>query len=337
MQEKQEREEEERKSREASIDNLPPPPELSASLEDLTIDEALPPPPAENLPGIPPPLPPSLTNGSVPPPPPLPANGAVPVTPPVVPPLDHRPLPAVPGYENENKRQKASSITSLEYQEIQNAINEIENIDIETPQPPILPPPPTIPAPPLPPGVGPTPQAKQKLAMKQSLTIEVPDNQNLNKLQVKGPSNVESLSPKMEQKLNTLLSGPENENVIIPNGRPPMSPMTPLSPSSDGGDFGEVYDMLEYAEKYFNDHPKDTSGTLMKSLKKKKDSTQVITYSKFPEESEHFFYTPPPSAHQILNTNGINLYIHIYFVFFLFFYVSDFFYAFHCLIKYFVQ
>lgn len=116
--------------------------------------------------------------------------------------------------------------------------------------------------------------------MKQSLTIEVPDNKNQNKLQVKGQRNVEMLSPKMEEKLNTLLSGPdhdENETgtFLIPNGRPPMSPMTPLSPGSDGGDFGEVYDMLEYAEKYFNDHPKDTSGTLMKSFKKKRDSTQV--------------------------------------------------------------
>ena len=117
--------------------------------------------------------------------------------------------------------------------------------------------------------------------MKQSLTIEVPDNKNLNKLQVKGQRNVEALSPKMEEKLNTLLSGPDNIDqneagtFLIPNGRPPMSPMTPLSPLSDGGDFGEVYDMLEYAEKYFNDHPKDTSGTLMKSLKKKRDSTQV--------------------------------------------------------------
>ena len=173
-----------------------------------------------------------------------------------------------------------SSITSLEFQEIQNAINEIENIDIDTPKPPVLPPPPTIPAPPLPPGVAQTPQAKQKLAMKQSLTIEVPDNQNLNKLQLKGPSNVEALSPKMERKLNTLLSGPDDTGaIVIPNGRPSMSPATPLSPASDGGEFGEVYDMLEYAEKYFNDHPKDTSGTLMKSLKKKRDSTQVIIYS----------------------------------------------------------
>ena len=302
MQERQDREDSERKAREASIDslNLPPPPVLSASVEDLTLDEALPPPPSESVSGIPPPpapppLPPRPTDGSVPPAPPapplprrptdgsvppapsappLPRGGAIPVTPPVVPSVEGRPLPAIP---NEIRNQKASSITSLEYQEIQNAINEIDNIDIDTPQPPILPPPPTIPAPPLPPGVDQNQQAKQKLAMKQSLTIEVPDNENLNKLQVKGPSNVESLSPKMEKKLNTLLSGPENENgaVLIPNGKPPMSPVTPLSPGSDGGDFGEVYDMLEYAEKYFNDHPKDTSGTLMKSFKKKRDSTLV--------------------------------------------------------------
>ena len=85
----------------------------------------------------------------------------------------------------------------------------------------------------------------------------------------------------MERKLNTLLSGPDDTGaLVIPNGRPSMSPATPLSPASDGGEFGEVYDMLEYAEKYFNDHPKDTSGTLMKSLKKKRDSTQVRIYSK---------------------------------------------------------
>lgn len=163
-------------------------------------------------------------------------------------------------------------MTSLEYQEIQNAINEIDNIDENyTRQPPVLPPPPTIPAPPLPPDVEMNQQGKQKIAMKQSLTIAVPDNKNQNKLQAKVQTNVEALSPKMERKLNTLLSGPDdNDENLVPNGQTPLTPPTPMSPMSDaGGEFGEMYDMLDYAEKYFNDHPKEISGTLMKSLKKK--------------------------------------------------------------------
>lgn len=280
FQEKQDQEERyKREAREASIDNLPPPPEITASTENLAdIEiEPLPPPPSGEEETVPPQFIP-------PPPPPLPPTG-VPGAPPLPPlraaenPNTGRPLPPPPPVRRDSHlsnrlSQRGSSLTSLEYQEIQNAINEIDNIEFEySPQPPVLPPPPTIPAPPLPPDVEMSQHAKEKLAKKQSLTISVPDNVNQNKLQVQGPSNVEALSPKMEEKLHDLLEGPDKTSTqesLIPNGGTPLTPPTPMSPVSDsGGDFGEVYNMLEYAEKYFNDHPKDISGTLMKSLKKR--------------------------------------------------------------------
>ena len=37
-------------------------------------------------------------------------------------------------------------------------------------------------------------------------------------------------------------------------------------------DLDGVYDIMDYADKFFNDHEKDTGGTLMKSLKKRKQS-----------------------------------------------------------------
>ena len=293
LQEKQDIED--RQGREGSIDNLPPPPELTGSTENLLIqEEPLPPPPSDDteLPtrangAAPPPPLPLDQNGFIPPPPPFPPDdGNVPPPPLVDPNLAGRPLPPPPppvrrNSQLSNSPKRQGSMTSLEYQEIQNAINEIDNIDENyTRQPPVLPPPPTIPAPPLPPDVEMNQHTKQKLAMKQSLTIAVPDNQNQNKLQAKGQqTNVEALSPKMEKKLNTLLSGPEdNDENLVPNGQTPLTPPTPMSPISDGGgDFGEVYDMLDYAEKYFNDHPKEISGTLMKSLKKK-SATEVNTF-----------------------------------------------------------
>ncbi|XP_052271099.1 unconventional myosin-VIIb-like isoform X2 [Dreissena polymorpha] len=297
FEEKQEQEWQSRQSREGSIDNLPPPPELSASTENLVLEDILPPPPvgADNIPRPPPPPLPAKV-GPHPPPPPLPLdqNGFIPPPPPFPPPDNAQPHlrqvdrthPPRPPVRRDSQLStdrdsvisinRSSSITSSEYQDIQNAISEIENIDYESfMPPPVLPPPPTIPAPPLPPGVGMSQQAKEKLMLKKSLSIEVPDHMNQNKLQVQAPSNVETLSPKMADKLNTLLHGPDGGP--IPNGMTPLTPPAPLSPISDGGgEFGDAYDMLEYAEKHFNDHPKDISGTLMKSLKNKKFSEKDI-------------------------------------------------------------
>ena len=284
FQERQDREEKKCSTGEAPYINLPPPPELTASSENLSIKEPLPPPPEPNETAVPPPPPPPLIEGgtapSPPPLPPVPVEGFAPTPPPpppliedrnvtksLPPPPVGRPLPATPSRD---------SLTSLEYQEIQNAISEIENIDVCYGQPPVLPPPPTIPAPPLPLEVEAEldNKAKKKDELKNRLTIEVGDQ---NKLHFQGSTNVEVLSPKMEEKLTTLLSATDEVGgSSVPSGENVLTPTSPVSPTSDSGaDFAEVYDILEYAEKYFNDHPKDMS---MKSLKKKRNSTEVTFF-----------------------------------------------------------
>lgn len=93
---------------------------------------------------------------------------------------------------------------------------------------------------------------------------------------------MEVLSPTMQKKLSTLMSGPTDEMVQMRAKR--ISTMYNLNDEFthretrnsmiEEEEEGEAeYDFLEYANKYFIDHPKDTGGgTIMKNLKRKSGS-----------------------------------------------------------------
>lgn len=121
------------------------------------------------------------------------------------------------------------------------------------PIPPVLPPPPTIPAPPLPGSDG-----------IQNLILD-----NVNEIP-KTPTAIETLSPTIEKNIHNMMSfdleSPENKM----NGH--VVPVRDL-----GEDEHVFYDILEYAEKYYNDHPRDVGGTIMKSLRKRPGSGEVRT------------------------------------------------------------
>ncbi|XP_076097464.1 myosin-VIIa-like isoform X5 [Mytilus galloprovincialis] len=103
--------------------------------------------------------------------------------------------------------------------------------------PPVLPPPPTIPAPPLPDHINQEPTT---------------------------PTAIESLSPTIEKNLHNLMNF-DMESQPEMNGH--------AVPVKDLGEDEHVYyDMMEYAEKYYNDHPKEVGGTIMKSLRKRPGS-----------------------------------------------------------------
>lgn len=109
------------------------------------------------------------------------------------------------------------------------------------PVPPVLGPPPTIPAPDLPAG----------------LTVDT-SNQT--------PTAIESLSPTTEKNLKNMM----DPNFVSENMNGHAVPVKDL-----GEDDHVYYDMMEYAEKHFNDHPKDVGGTIMKSLRKRPGSGEV--------------------------------------------------------------
>nr|XP_034326517.1 myosin-I heavy chain isoform X5 [Crassostrea gigas] len=196
----------------------------------------------------PPVLPPPPTIPAPPPPPPgTPAPPTLPVPPPPPgppPPISSEEMPPPP----------------------------ITNVNRPLPAPPVLPPPPTIPAPPTPTGM---------------VTRRRPNSIKIQNGNVRPPSNVEVLSPTMQKKLSTLMSGPSDEVVQMRAKR--ISTMYNLNdefthrPSRNSmieeeeEEADTVHDFLEYANKYFIDHPKDTGGgTIMKNLKRKSGSTKEM-------------------------------------------------------------
>ncbi|XP_062572386.1 myosin-I heavy chain-like isoform X2 [Saccostrea cucullata] len=200
-------------------------------------------------------LPPPPTIPAPPPPPSVPAPPTPPVAPPTIPVPPPPPGPPPP----------------LSSEEMPGA-PPITNVNRPLPAPPVLPPPPTIPAPPTPTGM---------------VTRRRPNSIKIQNGDVRPPSNVEVLSPTMQKKLSTLMSGPSDEVVQMRAKR--ISTMYNLN-----GDVGhresrnstieeedEVeteHDFMEYAEKYFIDHPKDFGGgTIMKNLKRKSGSKEMVS------------------------------------------------------------
>ncbi|KAK3585200.1 hypothetical protein CHS0354_027488 [Potamilus streckersoni] len=286
----QEQNEEKRNERDLNVESeksdiLPPPPEIFGDRENLLAEEPLPPPPpADNLQlpalGCPPLPPPPLPGGYVPTPPPPP------------------PLPGVlqPCPSEFPVKRPPSSLTSDELEEIHLAIKEIEDIDIT--RPPILPPPPRIPAPPPPPeALMMDREVKEagEVVTKKGLTIEVPVNPKLQG--AKSPTAMESLSPKMEQKLSSLMNGPSipdsSRKSAMANGGIAMSPKGPRCTMNESftemDDSGVSYDMLDYAEKYFNDHPREFGGTIIKTLKKRRNPGE--TDEDVPIKNQKEFFT----------------------------------------------
>ena len=160
-------------------------------------------------------------------------------------------------------------------------------------RPPVLPPPPTIPAPPLPPEATNGNQKFSRLSSRSSsgTSINRPASidiqQGRRSLDV-GGKNVESLSPNTTNTLNSMMTFTpsdlnEQQNGLAPPQiitNPPSEVMTngsneyPARPLSIQGE-ELYYDMIEYANKHFNDHMREVGGTLMKNFRKKKNQEDV--------------------------------------------------------------
>ncbi|XP_035824689.1 myosin-I heavy chain [Aplysia californica] len=221
---------------------LTPPPGVSQATAFISscIDF---PPPMRDKGTTPPPPPPrisSATNGDLlPPPPPCMTNSQADLS--SLPNGDSLPPPPEETVvEGENPY--------AELKEVHKAIHEsLVNGGFESPAPT----PPAVPPirRPGPPSVPNTPRSS--MALNFSISAQHYD------------SEVAQLSPVTHEKLSSLMNRASREM----NSHSEPSPARDLEESIPEPD--ALYDILEYAEKYFNDHERDAGSTIIKSLKKK--------------------------------------------------------------------
>ena len=69
----------------------------------------------------------------------------------------------------------------------------------------------------------------------------------------------------------TLMQQPSQDTLSPGSMDSPSDPAQDLSTELDG-----IYDIMDYADRFFNDHERDASGTIMKSLKKRKQSVSMV-------------------------------------------------------------
>ncbi|XP_076464756.1 myosin-VIIa-like [Babylonia areolata] len=120
--------------------------------------------------------------------------------------------------------------------------------------------------PPLPPSPSPSQNSR---GSRGSLALRLEQSQMNAQIQANScaaaTADMGQLSPSTQERLVTMMQQPSPDLV---------SPQS-VSSSNEGGDLSEldgIFEIMDYADRFFNDHERDTSGTLMKSLKKRKAS-----------------------------------------------------------------
>ncbi|XP_059160288.1 unconventional myosin heavy chain 6-like isoform X2 [Physella acuta] len=222
---------------------LTPPPGVSQATAFIS-SYISPPPPALRDKGTTPPLPPprisSATTGDLPPPP---SSTHLDLS--SLPTGD--PLPPPP-CEGENPYAELKEVHKTIHDSLIN-----RGFQAPAPTPPAVPPIPRS----FPPSVPSTPRSS--MALRMSAAPEVGP-----------PRELGQLSPTTRQRLSFLMSHPSSEI---------------LSPQSPGRELAEgipepdaLFDMLEYAEKYFNDHEREFGGTIIKSIKKRTKQSSFNEY-----------------------------------------------------------
>ncbi|KAL8585216.1 hypothetical protein ACOMHN_013231 [Nucella lapillus] len=229
-------------------EGLPPPPPLSGEAPP-------PPPPPPPFPGeggedvLPPPPPggenvlEQLPEGILPPPPPPGPCLTIPPPPPM--------LPAMQDSEVENPYAELSEVVRRASLAEALAAQQQQNRAVP---------------PPLPPSPSPSQGSRGSMALRLE---QVHMNAHIqtgssSAMVASTTADMGQLSPGTQERLFSMMQQPS----------PDLASPQSLMSSAEAGDLDldGVFDLLDYADKFFNDHERDSSGTLMKSLKKRKQS-----------------------------------------------------------------